>query len=110
MGGVTFRISTPAYHSIVDDKAVLLPESREALEKAVSLADAWWIVDVTEEASQNIANWFTGAAGVEAAREKRDVFRLTILEGAIRAVHDGRAKSRPEQRPSGQRPPSEGTL
>jgi hypothetical protein len=97
MGGVTFRLSSAAYHAIMDDKAVLLSLSRQALEKAVPLPDARWIVDVTEEATQNIADWFTWAAAVEAAREKRDVFRLTILEGAGRPVHDGRAKRQWEQ-------------
>jgi hypothetical protein len=83
----------------MDDEAMLLSLSRQALEKAVPLPDAWWIVDVTEEACQNITDWFTWAAGFEAAREKRDVFRLTILETAIRTIQDGRAKSRREQRP-----------
>ena len=107
MGRVSFRLSSAAYHAIADDKVVLLSESREALEKAVPLGGAWRIVDVTEEAWQNIADWFTWAAGVEAAREKRDVLRLTILEGAIRGIADGWARSRD---PSDQRAPKEGTL
>jgi hypothetical protein len=108
MNGVTFRLPSAAYHAIMDDKAVLLGVSRQALEKAVSLADAWWLVDVTEEATQNIADWFTWAVAVEAAREKRDVVQLTILEGVIRGIRDGWERSRGEQRPSGQRAPKEG--
>jgi hypothetical protein len=98
MSGVTFRLSSASYHAIMDDKAVLLSLSRQALEKAVPLPDAWRVVDVAEGAAQNIEDWFTWAAGVESQRPKRDVFRLTILETAIRAIHDGRAKSRREQR------------
>jgi hypothetical protein len=56
MSGVTIRLSSAGYRAIVDDEAMLLSLSRQALEKAVPLPDAWWIVDVTEEACQNITD------------------------------------------------------
>ena len=51
MGGITFRISSPAYHAILDDEAVLPPGAQEALERAVLVAGIWWVVDTTDEAT-----------------------------------------------------------
>ena len=63
MGGVTARVSSAAYHAIVDDKVVLPSESREALGKAVLLADAWWVVDATDEATRSIEEEGAGSDG-----------------------------------------------
>jgi hypothetical protein len=97
MTGVTFCIPGRAYLMILD----AAPALREALKRAASFADGGvWIIDVTEEAAKNVEDWFAREAAVECAQPTPDASKMTTLATALRAIHDGRAKSR-RQQPNG---------
>src|SRR5438128_8961015 len=101
---VTFQLSATAYEAIMHeavsrgDNSTLSLESREALSTAAALSDGVWVVDCTDEVSRDIEDWFAMAAIVESATPKGAAGRFGMLNCAVRAIQDGRAKSRYEER------------
>ena len=73
---LTFRLPATAYEAIMHeavsrgDNSTLSLESREALSTAAPLSDGVWVVDCTDEVSQDIEDWFAMAAIVESATPK----------------------------------------
>jgi hypothetical protein len=100
----TFRIPTAAYEIIQEeglsrvDASTLSLESRRAITEAAPLPEGVFVVDCTEETSQDIEDWFKQAAAVEAATPKGDQDRFKILNDAVRAIRDGRSKSARENK------------
>lgn len=102
---VTFKLPAAAYDIINEEAAsrsegsTLPAESRKVLADAARLVDGdVWVVDCTAEISCDIEDWFQQAAAVESAMPKGDKGRFKILDDAVRAIRDGRRKSRGEQR------------
>jgi len=99
---VTFRLPAAARDIIHQeatsrgDASTLLQESRDALDAAAALPEGVWVVDCTEEVSQDIEDWFRQAAAVESATPKGDKGRFKTLDDAVRTIRDGRRKSRRE--------------
>jgi len=71
---------------------------REALSTAAPLPDGVWVVDCTDEVSRDIEDWFAMAAVVESATPKGAAGRFEMLKSAVRAIQDGRAKIRHEEK------------
>ena len=101
---VTFQLSATAYEAIMHeavsrgDNSTLSLESREALSTAAALSDGVWVVDCTDEVSRDIEDWFAMAAIVESATPKGAAGRSGMLNSAVRAIQDGRAKIRHEEK------------
>jgi hypothetical protein len=97
---VTFRLTAPAYTTIMEEavalaeRSTLLPQSLKALNAAALLPDGVSVIDCTEEASRDIEYWFERSAEVESATPKGGARRFTMLATAVRAIRDGREKSR----------------
>ena len=102
MAEVTFRLPAAAYEILREeatsrgDASTLPRGSRDALAKAAPLTDGAWVVDCSEEVSRDIENWFQQAAALESATPGGDEDRFVTLAEAVRAVRDGRLKSRRE--------------